>query len=165
LGRKKVMSAIEVLRRVDAWIQDVFAPAPEPPRPPMAATDGTQQRLDVLIAETRGLRQAVERLVELQAENLRLKVAGPGDGLALVLSEAHRDRVATAGRANMMDLIPPRPEPVDVTTHSAALDSIEGSACDPAQWCPVCGGRSDVANGPCSKCIDAAMAKPRKGKR
>jgi hypothetical protein len=70
------MKALLVLAKIDGWLAKVYG-AREPKAPPMVACSGLDQRLDVVIDELRGLREATERLVELQAENLRLKVAGP----------------------------------------------------------------------------------------
>lgn len=70
------MNALMVLATVDRFLSKVYGPKEKRPVP-MVACSGLDQRLDVLIDEVRGLRAATENLVALQAENLRLKVAGP----------------------------------------------------------------------------------------
>lgn len=65
-----------VLAAVDTFLARVYGPRKEK-KPVMVACNGVDERLEVLIDEVRGMRQAVEQLVALQAENLRLKVAGP----------------------------------------------------------------------------------------
>lgn len=95
------MNALFVLATVDKFLQKVYGPK-EKPRVPMVACSGLDQRLDLLIDEVRGLRAATENLVALQAENLRLKVAGPSG-------------------ANTMDLLPAiAPAPL--------LGQVEGAA-------------------------------------
>ena len=65
-----VLTALKVVDEVlsNRRVQGALTGKPQP----MPATCGQDQRLDVLIEEVRGLREAVEQLVELQAEALRL---------------------------------------------------------------------------------------------